>query len=245
VLWESNTIIRYLASRYGSEPFYPPQAQARARVDQWLDWQATDLNNSWSYAFMSLVRHSPQHQDSAALAQACSTWSRHMAILDRQLDSTGAYVAGDAFSLAGIAIGLSVQRWFATPLEHPPLPAVAATAAEPAAAGCCTAATARRGRPLACGVPPVAQIEADALRGTMAAAACWGSVKQRQALAGPAGERDDAIRMERDSMGELAVPADAARRPSARCRTGQRPRLPENSSRALLLGSEGGAVLGS
>lgn len=126
VLWESNTIIRYLASRYGGEPFYPPQAQARARVDQWLDWQATDLNNAWSYAFMSLVRHSPAHQDSAALAQACSTWSRHMAILDRQLETTGAYVSGDAFSLADIAIGLSVQRWFATPLEHPPLPAVAA-----------------------------------------------------------------------------------------------------------------------
>lgn len=126
VLWESNTIIRYLASRYGGESFYPTPAQARARVDQWLDWQATDLNNAWSYAFMSLVRHSPAHQDSAALAQACSTWSRHMAILERQLDSTGAYVSGDAFSLADIAIGLSVQRWFATPLEHPPLPAVAA-----------------------------------------------------------------------------------------------------------------------
>ncbi|RKQ53284.1 glutathione S-transferase [Vogesella indigofera] len=126
VLWESNTIIRYLASRYGGESFYPTPAQARARVDQWLDWQATDLNNSWSYAFMSLVRHSPQHQDSAALAQACSTWSRHMAILERQLDRTGAYVSGDAFSLADIAIGLSVHRWFATPLAHPPLPAVAA-----------------------------------------------------------------------------------------------------------------------
>jgi glutathione S-transferase len=126
VLWESNTIIRYLASRYGGESFYPTPAQARARVDQWLDWQATDLNNAWSYAFMSLVRHSPQHQDSAALAQACSTWSRHMAILERQLDSTGAYVSGDAFSLADIAIGLSVHRWFATPLAHPPLPAVAA-----------------------------------------------------------------------------------------------------------------------
>jgi glutathione S-transferase len=126
VLWESNTIIRYLASRYGGESFYPTPAQARARVDQWLDWQATDLNNAWSYAFMSLVRHSPAHQDSAALAQACSTWSRHMAILERQLDSTGAYVSGDAFSLADIAIGLSVHRWFATPLAHPPLPAVAA-----------------------------------------------------------------------------------------------------------------------
>jgi hypothetical protein len=58
VLWESNSIIRYLANRYHGAGIYPPEAQARARVDQWMDWQATDLNKSWSYAFMSLVRHS-------------------------------------------------------------------------------------------------------------------------------------------------------------------------------------------
>ncbi|MNC83263.1 hypothetical protein D3C75_1371250 [compost metagenome] len=49
-----------------------------------------------------------------------------MQILERQLQATGAYVAGDTFTLADIAIGLSVNRWFETPLQHPSLPAVAA-----------------------------------------------------------------------------------------------------------------------
>ncbi|WP_236443779.1 glutathione S-transferase family protein, partial [Pseudomonas syringae] len=93
VLWESNTIIRYLANRSGALHLYPAEAIARARVDQWIDWQATDLNKSWGYAFMSLVRHCPAHQDHEALAAGCSEWTRHMAILDRQLDATGAYVA--------------------------------------------------------------------------------------------------------------------------------------------------------
>lgn len=123
-LWESNSIIRYLAARYGEPALYPSEAQARARIDQWIDWQASDLNTSWSYAFMSLVRQSPQHQDRHVLAAACAGWSRHMQILEGQLASTGAYVAGDAFSLADIAIGLSVNRWFETPFEHPLLPAV-------------------------------------------------------------------------------------------------------------------------
>lgn len=123
-LWESNSIIRYLASRYSDTDLYPIEARARARVDQWIDWQASDLNKSWSYAFMSLVRHSPQHQDGYALATSCKDWSRHMEILDRQLDSTGAYVVGDHFSLADIPIGLSVNRWFETPLAHPDFPAV-------------------------------------------------------------------------------------------------------------------------
>jgi glutathione S-transferase len=49
-----------------------------------------------------------------------------MAILDAQLARTGAYIAGNAFTLADIPIGLSVNRWFMTPLERPSLPAVAA-----------------------------------------------------------------------------------------------------------------------
>lgn len=126
VLWESNSIIRYLANQYGGEHLYPAPAHLRARVDQWLDWQATDLNGAWSYAFLSLVRQSPKHQDPEALAAACDNWARNMTILDRQLQRTGAYVSGDAFSLADIAIGLSVNRWFQTPLEHPPLPGVQA-----------------------------------------------------------------------------------------------------------------------
>ncbi|MBM3104578.1 glutathione S-transferase [Pseudomonas sp. V1] len=126
VLWESNSIIRYLANQYGGKHLYPAPAHLRARVDQWLDWQATDLNGAWRYAFLSLVRQSPKHQDPEALAAACDNWARNMTILDRQLQRTSAYVSGDAFSLADIAIGLSVNRWFQTPLKHPPLPGVQA-----------------------------------------------------------------------------------------------------------------------
>ncbi|GLO59277.1 glutathione S-transferase [Pseudomonas sp. ITEM 17296] len=125
-LWESNSIIRYLATRYGHASVYPTEAKARAGIDQWIDWQASDLNRSWSYTFMSLVRHSPAHQDPQALAAGRAEWSRYMQILDRQLAATGAYVAGDMFTLADIPIGLSVNRWFETPFEHPDLPAVRA-----------------------------------------------------------------------------------------------------------------------
>ncbi|WP_440972751.1 glutathione S-transferase family protein [Pseudomonas koreensis] len=125
-LWESNTIIRYLAAKYGGAGLYPSEPQARARVDQWIDWQASELNRSWSYAFMSLVRQSADHQDSAALANGVEQWSKTMGILEQQLQKTGAYVSGAAFSLADIPIGLSVNRWFETPLAHPHYPAVGA-----------------------------------------------------------------------------------------------------------------------
>jgi len=126
VLWESNSIIRYLAAQYGGQRLYPVEPRLRARVDQWMDWQATDLNRSWSYAFMALVRDSPAHRDRAAIEASCREWARFMAILEQRLEQAGGYVAGPAFSLADIPVGLSVNRWFGTPFDKPRLPAVAA-----------------------------------------------------------------------------------------------------------------------
>lgn len=124
VLWESNSIIRYLASQYGGQALYPAEPKLRARVDQWLDWQASDLNRAWSHAFMALVRRSPEHADARQVQRSLEDWHRFMRVLDGQLVDTGAYVAGEDFSLADIAVGLSVHRWYQTPFEHPRLDAV-------------------------------------------------------------------------------------------------------------------------
>ena len=126
VLWESNTICRYLAGQQGRDDLLPRDPLARARVEQWMDWQAGDLNNSWRYAFMSLVRHSAAHQDAQAVAASAATWNRHMAILEHQLEKTGEYAAGATFTLADIVLGVSVNRWFMTPIDRPELPHVKA-----------------------------------------------------------------------------------------------------------------------
>ncbi|MEE2692792.1 MAG: glutathione S-transferase family protein [Pseudomonadota bacterium] len=117
-LWESNSIIRYLASQYGGDGLYPRDPKKRARIDQWIDWQASDLNASWRYAFSALVRKLPGFADETEIAKSLESWGRNMAILDRQLAATGAYVAGAGFTLADIPIGLSVLRWRRTPIDH-------------------------------------------------------------------------------------------------------------------------------
>ena len=129
VLWESNTICRYLAGREGRdgrEDLLPAAPRARALVERWMDWQATELNNSWRYAFMGLVRQSPAHQDAQQLQAGVAGWNRHMQILEVQLRHAGAFVAGARFTLADIVIGLSTHRWRAAPIERPDLPAVEA-----------------------------------------------------------------------------------------------------------------------
>ncbi len=126
VLWESNSIIRYLAGRYDGEALYPADPFARARVDQWMDWQATDLNRSWSYAFLALARKSEAHQEPQEIEKSIAQWTHNMRILDARLQETGAFVAGASFSLADIPVGLSVNRWLGTPFEKPELAGVSA-----------------------------------------------------------------------------------------------------------------------
>ncbi|HTP71760.1 MAG TPA: glutathione S-transferase [Burkholderiaceae bacterium] len=126
VLWESNTICRYLAATHERFDLLPAEPRARARVEQWMDWMATELNSAWRYAFMALVRRHADYTDTRAVDASIVNWNRHMAMLDAQLQRTGAYAAGATFTLADITLGLATHRWFMTPLQRPSLPAIEA-----------------------------------------------------------------------------------------------------------------------
>jgi len=121
-LWESNAICRHLAA---GTSLFPTGARARAVIDQWMEWQATELNSAWRFAFAGLVRRFPGYDDAGRIAASVQDWNSAMAILDRALDGTGAFVTGQAFTLADVVIGLSVHRWIASPIERADLPAVA------------------------------------------------------------------------------------------------------------------------
>lgn len=56
VLWESNSICRYLARKAGRHDLLPAEPQACANVERWMDWQATEFNNAWRYVFPALGR---------------------------------------------------------------------------------------------------------------------------------------------------------------------------------------------
>ena len=124
VLWESNTICRYLAAKAARDDLLPASPRARAEVERWMDWQAGELNNAWRYAFMGPVRKSPAHQDPDAIAASAASWNRHMALLDAQLERHGGHAALGRFTLADIVLGLAVHRWRMTPIERPALAAV-------------------------------------------------------------------------------------------------------------------------
>ena len=124
VLWESNAICRYLAGKQRRATLLPAEAEPRALVEQWMDWQATDLNQSWRYAFLGLVRKSPGHSDPALIAAGVESWNKHMGILDAHCQRGGQFITGEFFTLADVVIGLSTHRWLLSPIERPNFDAV-------------------------------------------------------------------------------------------------------------------------
>ena len=117
VLWESNSICRYLVRKIGHPTLLGGDLQQMAKVEQWMDWQACELNPAWRYAFMALVRQHPDFTDPAAIAQSAQQWQQKLQILDAELAKTGAYICGADFTLADILLGLSLNRWLQTPIS--------------------------------------------------------------------------------------------------------------------------------
>jgi len=124
VLWESNTICRYLARHSPHGQLLPEEPQARARVEQWMDWQATELNSAWRYSFYGIVRKSPAHQDAALIAHSLEAWNGCMRLLDQHFAEGGQFITGELFTLADVVIGLSTHRWLMSPIERPHLDAL-------------------------------------------------------------------------------------------------------------------------
>jgi glutathione S-transferase len=123
VLWESNAILIYLAEREGQ--LLPEQLELRALALQWLGWQASELNPPWGYAVNALIRKTPGYDDPARIADSMARWSAKMEILEAALAGASTGYIGAGFSIADIALGLSVHRWMSIPLEKKEFPAVA------------------------------------------------------------------------------------------------------------------------
>jgi glutathione S-transferase len=121
VLWESNTIVRYLASLHGQGTLEPADPKARAQASQWMDWQLSVLGPAIHATFWGLVRTPPEKRDLAAIAASKTNTTAAIEILDAQLAKT-AYVAGDAFSMGDIPVGIFGYRFHALVTERPPLP---------------------------------------------------------------------------------------------------------------------------
>jgi glutathione S-transferase len=112
ILWESNSVMRYLVLAYGQgSPIYPQAAKARASVDRWLDWTLSTLQPVDRPVFWALVRTSVEKRDMVAIQKDADAEAVQWRIVDAQL-ATRRFIEGDDFTIADIALGAYARRWF-------------------------------------------------------------------------------------------------------------------------------------
>ena len=113
VLWESNTIVRYLCASRESA-LYPLDLPQRFDAERWMDWQQTTFNPASRAGFWQLIRTPPAQQNPTVIAESNAAVEALMATLDAHLAGRG-YLVGEAFSMADIPLALEVHRWHGLP----------------------------------------------------------------------------------------------------------------------------------
>jgi glutathione S-transferase len=118
VIWESNTILRYLCNRFDLEQFYPRDSAGRSLVERWMDWQLTTLGPPNAILFQSIIRTPAEQRDpeviDAARLKNISAFEKIEKRLTGQL-----FLASDELTLADITVGALAHRWFSLPVERP------------------------------------------------------------------------------------------------------------------------------
>jgi glutathione S-transferase len=122
VVWESHAILRYLAAVHGGDRFWLADPAARAPVDGWMDWAQTALQPAFlGGVFWGWYRTPQAQRDEAAVARALEQTARCLTLVDAQLTDQ-LFIVGETLSLADIAIGAHLYRYFELEIDRPALP---------------------------------------------------------------------------------------------------------------------------
>jgi glutathione S-transferase len=121
-LWESNSIVRYLAAKHDKTGMLEPKdPKQRARASQWMDWQLAVVGPAIYHAFWGLIRTPPEKRDMAAIKTSQEKTTDAMKMMDAQLGKTQ-FIAGEAFSYGDIPVGVMCYRYRELVPERPSTP---------------------------------------------------------------------------------------------------------------------------
>jgi glutathione S-transferase len=120
-MWESNSIIRYLAAKHSASVLEPADLKLRARAQMWMDWQLAVIGPAITPVFWQLIRTPADKRDQKAIATSKEQTVAAAKIMDGQLGRT-AYLAGDAFSYGDIPVGIMIYRYMQLIPERPATP---------------------------------------------------------------------------------------------------------------------------
>uniref|UniRef100_UPI00191377E3 glutathione binding-like protein n=1 Tax=Klebsiella grimontii TaxID=2058152 RepID=UPI00191377E3 len=106
-------ILRYLASRYADDAFWPVDLLAPTVVDRLAEWSKQNIALGFTApVFWRVVCTPAAERDPQAIAAAVTALEQKLAIAEARLAGSR-YLVGDTFTLADIQFGHVLYRYFA------------------------------------------------------------------------------------------------------------------------------------
>ncbi len=125
IVWESHSIVRYLAAKYGAGSLAPDDPGIRARSDMWMDWTLADLQPAFIGVFWNFYRTPEARRNWQFIRQGIARSAVLFRLLDQHLEGRP-FVAGDSLTMGDIPAGAQLYRYFTLQIDRPSLPNVEA-----------------------------------------------------------------------------------------------------------------------
>jgi glutathione S-transferase len=131
-IWESHTILRYLAATYGERNWFSSDPYSRSLADRWLDWAQVIFQSAFMAVFWGYYRTPIEKRNMPLIESKLPKCHECLQILDDQL-SENDFLIGSVISLGDIPAGAvlyrltkmdldvasNVDRWYKTLCERP------------------------------------------------------------------------------------------------------------------------------
>ncbi|BDT78037.1 glutathione S-transferase [Polynucleobacter yangtzensis] len=110
VLWESNTIMRYLARQHDKAGRFTTNIKTQYESEKWMDWQLGTMWPALRIAFLGLTRTPEAERNHQAILKGYQETNRLLGMLDQTLAKKN-YCSGNQFQIGDIVLALCVSRW--------------------------------------------------------------------------------------------------------------------------------------
>ena len=119
IINQSNSIVRYLYRKY-TDVYEISKAEDIAIAEQWMEFQATDLQLNMTPIFWGLVRNPPEDRDQDLIDKNIILLNKKFEIFDNFLEGHE-YILNNSFGMSDIIMGVATYRYNSLPIERPNL----------------------------------------------------------------------------------------------------------------------------
>ena len=119
IINQSNSIVRYLYRKH-TDVYEISKAEDIAIAEQWMEFQATDLQLNMTPIFWGLVRNPPEDRDQDLIDKNIILLNKKFEIFDNFL-SDREFILNNSFGMSDIIMGVATYRYNSLPIERPNL----------------------------------------------------------------------------------------------------------------------------